>query len=113
MIGITPPFIPFAFEVFVHRFFFPLSLFLSATLLFIVQPMVAKVLLPIYGGTPAVWTICMLFFQALLLVAYSYAWVLSRLSGTRWWRIVHLVVCLLSLCALPLVFKPMSSAGIP
>ena len=96
-----------------HRFFFPLSLFLSATLLFIVQPMVAKVLLPIYGGTPAVWTVCMLFFQALLLVAYSYAWVLSRLSGTRWWRIVHLVVCLLSLCALPLVFKPMSSAGIP
>jgi hypothetical protein len=97
----------------VYQFFFPFSLFLSASLLFIIQPLVAKVLLPVYGGTPAVWTICMLFFQAVMLIAYSYAWILSRLNGARWWRVVHLCVCLLSVCALPLAFVPGAAHGIP
>jgi RPE4 domain-containing protein len=94
----------------VYRFIFPVSLFVSACLLFIIQPMVAKVLLPVYGGTPAVWTVCMLFFQLLLLLAYSYAWVLSRFNK---WRVVHLCVCLLSLCVLPLAFVPQASSGTP
>ena len=94
-------------------FLFPLCLFLSASLLFIIQPMVAKVLLPRYGGTPAIWTVCMLFFQALLLVAYSYAWVLSRFKGSRWWRVTHLLVCLLSVSFLPLAFVPVSGDGAP
>lgn len=93
-----------------YRFIFPISLFVSACLLFIIQPMVSKVLLPVYGGTPAVWTVCMLFFQLLLLLAYSYAWVLSRFSK---WRVMHLCVCLLSLCVLPLAFVPQASAGTP
>ena len=96
-----------------YRFLFPLSLFFSASLLFMIQPMVAKVLLPVYGGTPAVWTICMLFFQAILLIAYSYAWVLSRLSGTRWWRVVHFLVCLLSISMWPMALAPGVSKGVP
>jgi hypothetical protein len=46
---------------------FPLTIFLSAALLFLVQPMLAKQLLPYFGGGAAVWTACMLFFQSLLL----------------------------------------------
>ena len=94
-------------------FVFPLSLFLSASLLFIIQPMVAKVLLPSYGGTPALWTVCMLFFQALLLFGYSYAWLLSKIEGKYSWRMIHLIVCLLSLCTLPLVLLPKTLFGIP
>ena len=96
-----------------YRFFFPFSLFLSASLLFVIQPMVAKVLLPIYGGTPAVWTVCMLFFQTVLLLAYGYAWVLSKVKGVCSWRVIHLSVCALSILALPLMFVPVSSAGVP
>ena len=96
-----------------YMFLFPLSLFLSASLLFVIQPMVAKVLLPLYGGTPALWTVCMLFFQALLLIGYSYAWVLSRIDGKYSWRIIHLAVCLLSICTLPLVLLPKVQLGIP
>ena len=91
----------------------PISLFLSASLLFVLQPMVGKVLLPVYGGTPAVWTVCMLFFQTVLLIAYAYAWMLSRLQGTRRWRTVHVCICILSLLSLPLVFSPSSTQGSP
>ncbi len=52
---------------------FALTLFVSATLLFLVQPMIGKMLLPMLGGTPAVWNTCMVFFQALLLAGYAYA----------------------------------------
>lgn len=96
-----------------HRFIFPLSLFFSASLLFIIQPMVGKVLLPIYGGTPAVWTVCMLFFQAILLLAYAYAWILSRIGGVGRWRVVHLCVCMFSLIVWPLVFTPVLNNGAP
>lgn len=88
------------------QFLFSISLFLSATLLFVIQPMVAKSLLPVYGGTPGVWTVCMLFFQLLLLSAYAYAWVLS-LSPNQWlWRWIHFVVAVLAVCYLPLNFHP-------
>ena len=96
-----------------YQFFFPLSLFLSASLLFTIQPMVAKVLLPIYGGTPAVWTVCMLFFQILLLISYGYAWILSKFKSPFSWRFIHLFICLLSLSALPLAFLPVSGGAIP
>src|SRR5262245_16538409 len=52
---------------------FGVTLFVSATLLFLVQPMVGKMILPLLGGTPAVWNSCMVFFQALLLLGYYYA----------------------------------------
>ena len=50
---------------------FTLTLFLSAFLLFCVQPMIAKMILPLLGGSPAVWSTCMVFFQAMLLAGYA------------------------------------------
>ena len=52
--------------------FFSLTLFVSAALLFFVQPMIGKMILPVLGGTPAVWNTCMVFFQAMLLIGYAY-----------------------------------------
>src|SRR5574340_1849426 len=58
---------------------FSLPLFMSAALLFLVELMIAKLILPLFGGTPAVWNTCMMFFQVMLLVGYGYA----HLSGTK------------------------------
>ena len=90
------------------RFLFPISIFLSAILLFSIQPMVAKSLLPVYGGTPAVWTVCMLFFQLVLLVSYGYAWLLSFIQKPIFWRLIHTAFVILSFTALPLVFRPLN-----
>ena len=95
------------------RFLFPICLFLSALLLFSIQPMVAKALLPVYGGTPAVWTVCMLFFQLILLVSYGYVWLLSFIKNTFIWRLIHILLVILSLSALPLIFRPFSMDGQP
>ncbi|VEG92445.1 spermidine synthase [Legionella spiritensis] len=89
----------------VIRVLFSFSLFLSALLLFVIQPMVAKSLLPVYGGTPAVWAVCMLFFQCLLLISYGYAWVLSRCHRRNVWRVIHGMAVLLALAGLPLMFQ--------
>src|SRR6266542_2568319 len=60
---------------------FSTTLFLSASLLFWVQPMIAKMLLPLLGGVPAVWNTCLVFFQTMLLGGYAYAhFVSTRLS---------------------------------
>jgi len=71
------------------------TMFLSAFLLFLIQPMAGKFILPWFGGAPAVWTTCMLFFQALLLAGYAYAHALA----SRWplrkqaqWHVALLVV---------------------
>ncbi|CAM2984425.1 spermidine synthase [Legionella steigerwaltii] len=88
------------------RFLFPISLFLSAVLLFSIQPMVAKSLLPVYGGTPAVWIVCMLFFQMVLLFAYGYAALLSFLNRPLAWRLTHSILVILSFVVFPLLFKP-------
>ena len=58
--------------------FFAGALFTSACLLFWVQPLIAKMLLPVLGGAPSVWNACMVFFQALLLAGYAYVLVLNR-----------------------------------
>src|SRR6202163_502847 len=63
------------------------SLFLSATLLFAVQPMFTKMVLPLLGGSPSVWSVAMVFFQAVLLLGYAYAHAL-----TRWLNPRHVVV---------------------
>ncbi len=60
---------------------FSLTAFTGALLLFLVQPMVGKMLLPRLGGSPAVWNTCMLFFQAALLVGYAWAHLLARVPG--------------------------------
>jgi hypothetical protein len=97
----------------VTQFLFSGSLFLSAFLLFVIQPMVAKTLLPVYGGTPAVWTVCMLFFQFLLLGSYGYAYLLSRLRDMRAWRWSHALVVLISLFTLPISVFPSTQKGLP
>src|SRR5881227_3648090 len=57
---------------------FALTIFIGAFLLFQVQPLIGKYILPWFGGGPGVWTTCMLFFQMLLLVGYAYAHFSSR-----------------------------------
>lgn len=84
---------------------FSLTLFCSAFLLFQIQPMVGKMLLPKLGGTPAVWNTCMVFFQAALLAGYAYAHATSRWLGSRRATVVHLVVLLLPLMVLPVIIR--------
>ena len=63
---------------------FAAAIFLSAALLFAVQPMFTKMVLPKLGGTPAVWSVAMVFFQAVLLAGYAYAHALTKyLPGKR------------------------------
>ena len=81
---------------------FALTIFLGAFLLFQVQPLLGRYILPWFGGAPSVWTSCMLFFQALLLGGYAYAhWVASRLKPSRQ-AVVHTVLLVVSLSALPI-----------
>src|ERR687898_2573959 len=81
---------------------FSATIFISAALLFLVEPMFAKFVLPSFGGTPAVWTGTMMFFQATLLVGYLYVHATTTWLGARRQAILHLVVVLLPLLVLPL-----------
>lgn len=80
---------------------FGVTIFVSAALLFSVQPMVARMLLPLLGGTPAVWNTCMLFFQAALLAGYAYALLVSR------WPLKHQLAAQLALLLLAFVCLPL------
>src|SRR6185437_14851528 len=82
---------------------FALTLFTSATLLFLVEPMIGKMILPLLGGTPAVWNTCMVFFQAVLLVGYGYAHFSTTWLGARTQAALHLVLLALPFLLLPLV----------
>ncbi|HJW09715.1 MAG TPA: fused MFS/spermidine synthase [Holophagaceae bacterium] len=81
------------------------TIFLGAFLLFQVQPLLAKEILPWFGGSAAVWTVCMLFFQLLLLGGYLYAHGLAR-CPPRVQAYVHGGLLLLSLLSLPLAANP-------
>lgn len=81
---------------------FALTLLLSALLLFAVQPLVAKLLLPLLGGAPMVWNTCMVFFQALLLGGYGYAHWLTARGTLRKQALFHLVLIAIGLLFLPL-----------
>ena len=77
------------------------TVFLSAFLLFLVQPILAKQILPWFGGAAIVWTLCMVFFQLVLLLGYAYAhWLASRVDGRRqaW---IHVALLVASLAFLP------------
>jgi hypothetical protein len=71
---------------------FTFSMFLSAALLFVVEPMIGKMLMPLLGGTPAVWNTCLVFFQAVLLAGYLYAHALLRFFERRTQIAIHLVL---------------------
>jgi len=82
-----------------------LAIFSSAFLLFQVQPLITKIILPWFGGVAAVWTVCLVFFQVVLLLGYFYAHVLtSRVSPLMQGRI-HATLLALSLIALPILPK--------
>ncbi len=76
--------------------------FLGAALLFLVEPMLAKLVLPAYGGSPTVWNTCTLFFQALLLAGYAYVHVSTRRLGRRRQPWLHLALLVLPLVVLPI-----------
>src|SRR5271155_3796600 len=76
---------------------FTVSMFVSATLLFLVEPMIAKMLLPLLGGTPAVWNTCLVFFQVMLLAGYSYAYVTMKWLSRKMQIAVHVVLVLIPL----------------
>jgi SAM-dependent methyltransferase len=82
------------------------TLFVGAALLFVVQPMAGKMMLPLLGGTPAVWSTCMLFFQAALLGGYAYAHASTGWLGVRRQVVVHLALLLLPFAVLPLNVDP-------
>ena len=83
-------------------FAFSLTIFWGAFLLFLVQPLIARFILPWFGGGPAVWTTCMLFFQLLLMGGYAYAhFSISRLTPRRQ-VITHLVLLALAVALLPI-----------
>ena len=82
------------------------TIFLSAFLLFLVQPILAKQILPWFGGAAIVWTLCMVFFQLVLLLGYAYAhWLSKKTRGARqaW---LHLVLLAASLAFLPMAPDP-------
>src|ERR1700728_638819 len=78
------------------------SIFVSALLLFSVQPLFAKMVLPRLGGSPAVWSVAMVFFQSLLLAGYVYAHVLMRIKSRVIPILVHVVLLIVAFSTLPL-----------
>ena len=84
---------------------YALVIFLSALLLFQVQPIVGRLILPWYGGSSSVWTTCMLFFQALLLVGYAYSHLLASRMKPRTQAFVHIGMLAVAVVAL-LLFPP-------
>ncbi len=91
------------------------ALFLGAFLLFAIQPMFTKMILPLLGGTPAVWNTAVMFFQAMLLAGYLYAHLVSRLSRLRWQVLVHGSVLALGLLSVPIhpAWPEAPSGGLP
>src|SRR5437867_3175487 len=92
-----------------------ITIFLGALLVFAVQPLLGKVLLPWFGGSASVWTTCLMFFQVGLLAGYAYAHGISRCLAPRWQAGLHLGLLALSLALLPVVpsaeiWKPAATA---
>jgi hypothetical protein len=81
---------------------FSATLFVSAFLMFLVEPMMARMVLPLLGGAPAVWNTCLVFFQTVLLGGYAYAYGATRWLGLRRHIVVHSVLLLLPLLVLPI-----------
>jgi tetratricopeptide (TPR) repeat protein len=83
-------------------FAYALTIFTGAFLLFLVQPLIGKYVLPWFGGAPGVWTTCLLFFQVLLLGGYAYAHFISRRFRPRNQALLHLVLVAVALALLPI-----------
>lgn len=83
------------------RILFTITLFVSSVLLFLIEPMIAKMILPRFGGSPGVWNTSLLFFQAALLCGYGYAHLATKWLGPRVQALTHIIVLLLPLLVLP------------
>ena len=94
-------------------FVFTLSIFMSAALLFLVEPMIAKMMLPSLGGTPAVWNTCLVFFQVLLLAGYLYAHAAIKWLGRRSQILLHAALVLLPLGLIGLLPLHLPSGWVP
>ncbi|MEI6708009.1 MAG: fused MFS/spermidine synthase [Methylococcales bacterium] len=77
------------------------TLFVSASLMFVLQPLFGKILLPLLGGSPAVWNTCMVFYQSILFLGYLYAHTLSTRFRQHQQILLHIGVIVISLLALP------------
>ena len=87
------------------KLIYGLVIFSCAFLLFQVQPILAKVMLPWFGGSAAVWVVCLLFFQVVLLLGYSYAHWLTRNFAARYQARIHAALLVASLLVLPILPK--------
>jgi spermidine synthase len=94
---------------------FGLTIFWGAFLLFLVQPLIARFILPWFGGGPAVWTACMLFFQVMLLAGYAYAHASITWLRPRQQVLLHLGLLALAVCLLPIApgeaWKPVGNGN--
>ncbi|MDB5640805.1 MAG: hypothetical protein JWN07_122 [Hyphomicrobiales bacterium] len=90
---------------------FAIPIVLSAFLLFLVQPILAKQILPWFGGSASVWNTCLFFFQFMLLAGYCYAWALDRLLSPRVQAIVHVSLILFATASLPVIASPAWKVG--
>ena len=84
---------------------YALTIFLGAFLLFQIEPLIGKYILPWFGGAPAVWTTCLLFFQLLLLAGYSYAHGLARRPRARGERLMHAALLAISVVLLAVLAR--------
>ena len=93
------------------------TIFLSAFLLFLVQPVIAKQILPWFGGASAVWATCLVFFQSVLLIGYAYSDWTTRLLAPRKQAWLHIALLAASLLMLPIIpearWKPGADGGEP
>ncbi|HEV2351980.1 MAG TPA: fused MFS/spermidine synthase [Terriglobia bacterium] len=84
-------------------FLYGLTIFVSAFLLFQVQPIIAKIIVPWFGGSAAIWTTCLLFFQLVLLLGYLYAYWVINCLGARMRKVVHICLLALGILVLPIL----------
>jgi hypothetical protein len=86
-------------------YLFGLTIFVSSALLFLVEPMIARILLPMLGGTPAVWNTCVVFFQATLFAGYLYTYATTRWLKPRMQAGLHATLWLISIATIPLALS--------
>src|SRR5471032_2516379 len=89
------------------------TIFVSAFLLFLVQPIMAKQILPWFGGSANVWTMCLVFFQTTLLLGYAYADLIVRRTSARTQIRIHIALLALSCIVLPIVALLAVTIGLP
>jgi hypothetical protein len=85
---------------------FALTILVSAFLVFQVQPIISKCIIPWFGGSPAVWTTCLLFFQSVLFLGYAYAHLLTRFVPFSMQGLVHVALIMIAVNLLPIVPDP-------